>query len=251
MSSNFLQWNPNSANQESDAQYTLDTMRTGGAGDPAIFPSNTANKLFYQLSTFTAAFAQALSNKGYTITDTSLNNLAAQRANVITAVDLVPYLSKALAAATYAPLVSAALQGAPTAPTPATADSTTKLATTAYVQNQGYAPESWVTAFFAQLSQFVLGTAGNGTQAYYKLPGGFTIQFGAQGVGTATTITFPQPFASGFFQFFMLNIGPGGGAMDARILGAVNVNSQSVHAWCYDTSGNPSSTNVSWVAIGF
>lgn len=37
-----------------------------------------------------------------------------------------------------APLLSPGFSGTPTAPTPATADNSTKLATTAYVQNQGY-----------------------------------------------------------------------------------------------------------------
>lgn len=39
-----------------------------------------------------------------------------------------------------APKASPAFTGTPTAPTPAAADNTTKLATTAFVKNQGYAP---------------------------------------------------------------------------------------------------------------
>jgi hypothetical protein len=48
------------------------------------------------------------------------------------------YLTQASAASTYAPLASPALTGTPTAPTPATADNTTKIATTAFVKAQGY-----------------------------------------------------------------------------------------------------------------
>lgn len=128
MANNFLQWNPAEANQETDAQYSSDAMRQGGAGNPSIFPSATANKLFYQLSTFVAGFAQALAAKGYSVTDVSLANLGAVLANVMTAADMSPY----------APLASPALSGTPSAPTPAAADSTTKLATTAFVKSQGY-----------------------------------------------------------------------------------------------------------------
>lgn len=45
-----------------------------------------------------------------------------------------------------APLASPALTGTPTAPTPSTADSSTKIATTAYVQAQGYAAGSAFTS---------------------------------------------------------------------------------------------------------
>lgn len=47
-------------------------------------------------------------------------------------------LTTTVAAATYAPLSSPALTGGPTAPTQLTADNSTKIATTAYVKNQGY-----------------------------------------------------------------------------------------------------------------
>jgi hypothetical protein len=50
------------------------------------------------------------------------------------------FLSSATASATYAPLASPALTGTPTAPTPATSDNSTKVATTAYVQAQGFVP---------------------------------------------------------------------------------------------------------------
>ena len=48
-SNNFQQWNPNQANQETDGEYLLDTLRVNGAVS-GLFPSITANKLFYQSS---------------------------------------------------------------------------------------------------------------------------------------------------------------------------------------------------------
>ena len=58
-------------------------------------------------------------------------------------------LSAATAAATYAPLASPALTGTPTAPTPSTSDNSTKIATTAYVQAQGFV-SSDSTPWFTQ-----------------------------------------------------------------------------------------------------
>jgi hypothetical protein len=49
-----------------------------------------------------------------------------------------------------APLASPALTGTPTAPTPSTADNSTKLATTAYVQAQGYLTTNAVTSVFSR-----------------------------------------------------------------------------------------------------
>lgn len=86
--SNFQQFNPTQANQDSDAQYTIDTLRTGGAATNGICPSVSFNKLAYQLSTFVAALGQSLANKGYTVSDVSLANLTTVLANLITKADL-------------------------------------------------------------------------------------------------------------------------------------------------------------------
>lgn len=88
MSNNILQWNPGAANQEDDTTYEADAQRTGGAPNGVEFPSATANKLFYQLSTFCAAFAQSLSNKSYNISDASISVLEGVLANVVTFADL-------------------------------------------------------------------------------------------------------------------------------------------------------------------
>ena len=87
-SNNIQQFNGGQVNTESDAQYTADVLRTGGALTGGLFPSPTANKMFYQWSTFLAALAQSLANKGYTISDANLASLTAVLANVVTEADL-------------------------------------------------------------------------------------------------------------------------------------------------------------------
>jgi len=86
-STNFQQWNPTASNQESDAAYLADAQRTGGASS-GEFPSPTANKLFYQSSTFVAALCQMLAAKGYSTSDADISVLAAVLANLITNADL-------------------------------------------------------------------------------------------------------------------------------------------------------------------
>jgi len=97
MSSNFLQWNPTAANQESDSTYNADALRTGGATTGAILPSNLDNKFRFQTSTFVAALAQALANKGYNLSDAVFSTLVTVLSNIKTSADfpasqiLVPY----------------------------------------------------------------------------------------------------------------------------------------------------------------
>lgn len=85
---NAQQWNPTAANQETDAQYTADSQRAAGAANTSIFMSPTANKLFYQTTTYIAALFQAFANKGYTTSDSNLNTLTAQCANFLTSADV-------------------------------------------------------------------------------------------------------------------------------------------------------------------
>jgi hypothetical protein len=85
---NYQIWNPGSANQESDAAYASDSLRTGGAGTGAIFPSPTANKLFFQLSMMTYALAQMMANKNYNIIDNNAPNLVAALTNILTNADI-------------------------------------------------------------------------------------------------------------------------------------------------------------------
>jgi hypothetical protein len=89
-SSNFLQWNPAQVNQETDSAYAADAQRTGGAQVNIPAPSATLNKLFYQTSTFCAAFGEMMANKGYVVSDASESVLAAVLANILTDADQLP-----------------------------------------------------------------------------------------------------------------------------------------------------------------
>jgi hypothetical protein len=88
-SNNFQQWNPSQINQESDVAYTSDAQRVGGAPNGVAFPSQTGNKLFYQVSTFVTAFCQMMATKGYNVVDTNIATLASVLAAVRTTADLV------------------------------------------------------------------------------------------------------------------------------------------------------------------
>jgi hypothetical protein len=99
---NAQQWNPTAANQETDAAYTADSQRAGGAANTSIFMSPTANKLFYQLSTYNTALFQAFANKGFTTSDSNLNTLTAQCANFLTSADMRAGLSQVAYAASVA-----------------------------------------------------------------------------------------------------------------------------------------------------
>jgi hypothetical protein len=83
------QWNPNQNNQENDAQYTADSMRTNGASNPSVFDSSLANKLFYQCSTYLSALFSAFASKGYDSSDSDFATLTAQCANFLTKADLL------------------------------------------------------------------------------------------------------------------------------------------------------------------
>jgi hypothetical protein len=63
-----------------------------------------------------------------------------------------------IAIASLAPLASPALTGTPTAPTPATADNSTTLATTAYVKAQGYATTASLGTYAPLASPALTGT---------------------------------------------------------------------------------------------
>lgn len=88
MATNFLPFNPTQANQDNDAQYAVDTTRTSGAGVDAIWPSKSANKTLYQLSTGITALMQMMANKGFTCNDTNIATLAAVLANILTTADI-------------------------------------------------------------------------------------------------------------------------------------------------------------------
>jgi hypothetical protein len=93
MATNFLQFNPGAANQETDAGYTADSQRVNGAINGQIFNDQLANKLFYQVTTMVAALAQALSNKGLSMLDSNYSALVSQLSNLVTFSDLANNLT--------------------------------------------------------------------------------------------------------------------------------------------------------------
>jgi hypothetical protein len=80
--SNFQQFNPSQNNQLTDADYALSTYRLNGA-TAGVAPSIDHNKLYYQLSTFVAAMAQAFADHGYTVSDASLSTLTSVLDNIV------------------------------------------------------------------------------------------------------------------------------------------------------------------------
>lgn len=84
---NFIQFNPNQINQETDAQYTADQSRSGGFATDAIVPSPLLNKALYQASTMSAALGEMLASKGFAVTDANLPALVSALANIITTAD--------------------------------------------------------------------------------------------------------------------------------------------------------------------
>lgn len=74
------------------------------------------------------------------------------------------YETLAHASATYAPLASPTFTGVPLSTTPATADNTTKIATTAYVKAQGYLTAA-LTSFNGRATAAAVPTTGDYTAA--------------------------------------------------------------------------------------
>lgn len=87
---NFTQHNPSAANQETDSAFDGNSLTTGGIGVDAIMPSDWMNKRWYQDSTFVAAFAQMMVNKGYSTSDANISTLVSVLGNLITNNDLKP-----------------------------------------------------------------------------------------------------------------------------------------------------------------
>jgi hypothetical protein len=86
-STNFLQFNPSQAQQETDSQYLADATRIGGALDGNAWPDVSANKTLYQLSTAVAALMQMMANKGFNVSDANIGTLTAVLMNILTTAD--------------------------------------------------------------------------------------------------------------------------------------------------------------------
>jgi hypothetical protein len=92
-STNFKVFNPNLTNMMDDNTYNTSGYRLNGAVS-GLAPSNVHNKLYYQVTTMTAAFAQALANKGFTVTDDNFNNLVTVLSNIALKTDNVASATK-------------------------------------------------------------------------------------------------------------------------------------------------------------
>jgi len=170
---------------------------------------------------------------------------------------------------TYAPINSPTFTGTPSAPTPTINDNTTKLATTAYVQNNlaNYAPiyspsltgtptaptpsagtsntQIATTAFVNQASSL-------STNGYQKLPSGLIIQWGTftTSSGGYTNLTFPIAFPNALLsitandvlsstQIYPVNINMGGKTTSYVPVAAVS------------TMGSYNSNDIVWIAVGY
>lgn len=92
--SNFLQHDSDKNNIQNDSDFLASTTRTGGFTS-GVAPSVYFNKLLYQLSTMIAALGQAMANKGYTVSDTTLATLTTTLENIMTLADMSDYPTNA------------------------------------------------------------------------------------------------------------------------------------------------------------
>jgi hypothetical protein len=201
-STNFLQWNPNAVNQENDGTYAGDSLRSGGAPLNAICPSGVTNKAWFQWSTFITAMAQMLATKGYSPNDgsanpaTSIPNLSAVLANIMTQADMAPF----------APKNNPLFTGDPQAPTPAPGDNDQSIATTAFVNAAIAASAAGLAANFAVWS-FLPDSPGVYTKAgFIRFPlfGNVMLQWfiGAQDAANEFQVlkNFPTAFPNNCFN---------------------------------------------------
>lgn len=73
--SNFLVFNPDQNNQETDLEYLGDTLRANGGAVDEIVPSPLFNKVLHQASTMAAAVAAFMVTRGQNASDASLSTL--------------------------------------------------------------------------------------------------------------------------------------------------------------------------------
>ena len=171
MSNNILQWNPSKNNQQDDATYTTDPMRTGGAV-PGIFDKELANKLFYQVTTMCSALGKMMSNKGYNISDADITVLITALSNILTKAD-------------FGTTANTVCQGNDSRLETQSDWNQTDIAETDYIKNK---------------PTFDVSLAENG---YQKLPGGLILQWGLYEPGidwTSSTFNFPLEFPNVCFN---------------------------------------------------
>lgn len=133
-----------------------------------------------------------------------------------------------------APLANPSLTGTPTAPTPATGDNSTKIATTAFVQN-GFSTSS--------LSE-------NG---YQKLPSGLIMQWGqaiSTGGPSQRTVTFPTRFPTACLNV-VVGLMNGGWEGDNITYASYIYNSKTTTSFKYVLDAEVGTEGVTWFAIGY
>lgn len=227
---NFEQFNPTQANQETDSQYASDPARAGGVATGTPFASELANKVFFQSSTFITAFASMLVDAGVSTSDANLVTLKTQLASIV------------------ALLPSPAFEGTPTAPTAAASTNNTQLATTNFVH-----------AVIALLFTVVLSDPG-----YFQvnLPSGvFIFQWGrtATTTGAGDVVAYPTAFPTaclGRLAVESNGSGSGWGASKATVYGTDDGSTPTTSFKLYSaeiTSSGPSEQGgltCFWLAWG-
>jgi hypothetical protein len=227
-STNIIQWNPGAVNQETDALYLADSQRAGGATDPSQFAAALANKAFYQWSTVLTALGTMMANKGYTISDANLANLINALSNIITNADLAN-----------SPALGAGTGTGPTAPNQSSADNSTHIANTNFVQTQVLGLNALIAALTAGTAHGVVGSG-----SYFKLPawlGSFIIQFGIVSTpGSPTVGTLPIAFPNQFLSAHATAAATGGSSVSMFILSLST----------FEVIATTMPTSVWWLAIG-
>ena len=118
--------------------------------DVTTKPSSTVNFTGIAYADLKAASIDVTSATIGSVSNTEIGYLDGVTSAIQTQIDTK--LASATAAATYAPITSPGLLGTPTAPTAAADTSTTQIATTAYVVNQGYLKSGTASSTYAPLT---------------------------------------------------------------------------------------------------
>lgn len=188
-------------------------VTTGGTIDGATIGASSQGTVKGTTITATTGFAGNLT--GNVTGSASLNLQIASNlsdvANAATSLTNLGGLSSATAASTYAPLASPPLTGNPTAPTQTAGNSSTRIATTAFVngtaltlatgttavtQAEGDSSTKVATTAFANPSQSLT------SNGFFTLPGGGIIAWGTTpSIGTGShAFSFPNAFPNNCFS---------------------------------------------------
>ncbi len=125
------------------------------------------------------------------------------------------------------------------APTPATSDSSTKIATTAFVNN-------WVNANTSEVD--VVTAYSLGQNGYIKFSNGVIIQWGTTtSAAAATAITLPTAFSNTDYSVTITSVGNSG--VYQRLISSSTP--KSTTGFTTYASGGAASLNFSWQAIGY